>query len=34
MSDEKIIVALDIGTTKICMILAERNENGIYVVGI
>jgi len=29
-----MIVGLDIGTTKICVIVAERTENGIDVVGI
>lgn len=31
---EDLIVGLDIGTTKICAIVAERTENGIDVVGI
>ena len=31
---EELIVGLDIGTTKICVIVAERTENGIDVVGI
>ena len=31
---EDLIVGLDIGTTKICVIVAERNENGVDVVGI
>ncbi len=29
-----LIVGLDIGTTKICVIVAERTENGVDVVGI
>ena len=31
---EDLIVGLDIGTTKICVIVADRTENGIDVVGI
>jgi len=31
---EELIVGLDIGTTKICVIVAERTENGLDVVGI
>ncbi len=31
---EELIVGLDIGTTKICVIVSERTENGIDVVGI
>ena len=31
---EDLIVGLDIGTTKICAIVAERRENGLDVVGI
>jgi cell division protein FtsA len=31
---DDLIVGLDIGTTKICAIVAERTENGIDVVGI
>jgi len=31
---EDLIVGLDIGTTKICAIVAERTENGIDIVGI
>ncbi len=31
---DELIVGLDIGTTKICAIVAERTENGIDVVGI
>ena len=31
---EDLIVGLDIGTTKICVIVAERTENGVDVVGI
>ncbi|MCP3986955.1 MAG: cell division protein FtsA [bacterium] len=31
---DDLIVGLDIGTTKICAIVAERKENGIDVVGI
>jgi cell division protein FtsA len=31
---EDLIVGLDIGTTKICVIVSERTENGIDVVGI
>src|SRR5262245_61030940 len=33
-SKEELIVGLDIGTTKICVIVADRTENGIDVVGI
>ena len=29
-----LVVGLDIGTTKICVIVAERTENGVDVVGI
>ena len=32
--NEDLIVGLDIGTTKICVIVAERTENGVDVVGI
>ncbi len=31
---DELIVGLDIGTTKICTVVGERNENGIDVVGI
>jgi len=31
---EDLVVGLDIGTTKICVIVAERTENGIDIVGI
>jgi cell division protein FtsA len=31
---DELIIGLDIGTTKICVIVAERTENGIDVVGI
>jgi len=31
---DELIVGLDIGTTKICVIVGERTENGIDVVGI
>ncbi len=31
---EELIVGLDIGTTKICVIVAEQTENGIDIVGI
>jgi cell division protein FtsA len=31
---EELVVGLDIGTTKICVIVAERTENGVDVVGI
>jgi cell division protein FtsA len=31
---EELIVGLDIGTTKICVIVAERTENGVDIVGI
>ncbi len=27
------IVGLDIGTTKVCAIVAERSENGVDIVG-
>jgi cell division protein FtsA len=32
--NEDLIVGLDIGTTKICVIVAERTENGVDIVGI
>ncbi len=32
--NEDLIVGLDIGTTKICAVVAERTENGIDIVGI
>jgi cell division protein FtsA len=32
--NEGLIVGLDIGTTKICVIVAERTENGVDIVGI
>jgi cell division protein FtsA len=32
--NENLIVGLDIGTTKICVIVAERTENGVDIVGI
>ena len=31
---DDLIVGLDIGTTKICAIVAERSEDGVDVVGI
>ena len=31
---DDLIVGLDIGTTKICAIVAERREGGVDVVGI
>jgi cell division protein FtsA len=31
---EELIVGLDIGTTKICVIVAEQTENGVDIVGI
>ena len=31
---DDLIIGLDIGTTKICVIVAERTENGVDVVGI
>ena len=31
---DELIVGLDIGTTKICAVVGDRNENGIDVVGI
>jgi cell division protein FtsA len=31
---EDLIIGLDIGTTKICVIVAERTENGVDIVGI
>ncbi len=31
---ENMIVGLDIGTTKICVIVAERTENGVDIIGI
>src|SRR5262247_940068 len=31
---DDLIVGLDIGTTKICVVVAERTENGVDVVGI
>jgi cell division protein FtsA len=31
---EELIIGLDIGTTKICVIVAEQTENGIDIVGI
>jgi cell division protein FtsA len=31
---ENLIIGLDIGTTKICVIVAERNENGVDIIGI
>jgi cell division protein FtsA len=31
---DELVVGLDIGTTKICVIVAERTENGVDVVGI
>jgi len=31
---ENLIIGLDIGTTKICVIVAERTENGVDVIGI
>jgi cell division protein FtsA len=32
--NEDLIVGLDIGTTKICAVVAERTENGLDIVGI
>src|SRR5215813_2585815 len=32
--NEELIVGLDIGTTKICAVVAEQTENGVEVVGI
>lgn len=32
--NEELIIGLDIGTTKICAVVAERSENGLDVVGI
>jgi cell division protein FtsA len=32
--NEELIVGLDIGTTKICVIVAQRTENGVDIVGI
>ena len=34
MSRDGLIVGLDIGTTKVCAIVAERTENGVDIVGI
>ena len=34
MARDDLIVGLDIGTTKVCAIVAERSENGIDIVGI
>jgi len=31
---DELIVGLDIGTTKICAVVAERSENGVDVIGI
>jgi cell division protein FtsA len=31
---EDLIIGLDIGTTKVCVVVAERTENGVDVVGI
>ena len=31
---EDLLIGLDIGTTKICVIVAERTENGVDIVGI
>ena len=31
---DDLIVGLDIGTTKICAVVADRTENGIDIVGI
>ncbi|MBW2360140.1 MAG: cell division protein FtsA [Deltaproteobacteria bacterium] len=31
---DELVVGLDIGTTKICVVVAERTENGVDVVGI
>jgi cell division protein FtsA len=31
---EELVIGLDIGTTKICVIVADRTENGIDIVGI
>ena len=32
--NEGLIIGLDIGTTKVCVIVAERTENGVDIVGI
>ena len=34
MARDDLIVGLDIGTTKVCAVVAERTENGIDIVGI
>ena len=34
MRKDGLTVGLDIGTTKICTIVAERTENGVDIVGI
>jgi cell division protein FtsA len=31
---EELVIGLDIGTTKICVIVAERTENGVDIIGI
>jgi cell division protein FtsA len=31
---EELVIGLDIGTTKICVIVADRTENGIDIIGI
>lgn len=32
--NENLVIGLDIGTTKICVIVAERTENGVDIIGI
>ncbi|MCZ6782918.1 MAG: cell division protein FtsA, partial [Proteobacteria bacterium] len=32
--NDDLVIGLDIGTTKICVIVANRTENGIDIVGI
>lgn len=34
MAKRKLIVGLDIGTTKVCAIIGERTENGLDIIGI
>jgi cell division protein FtsA len=31
---EELVIGLDIGTTKICVVVAERTENGVDIIGI
>ena len=31
---DELVIGLDIGTTKICVVVAERTENGVDIVGI